>query len=106
MEVEVLERRQQKGIKNTSGLRGKINKERCEEVGLETLAASRKRSDVVQAFKILKGIDGVNSKDIFERVTHTAGTRLVTDPWNLKKKKEGAKRSSGQQLWIESLGHT
>jgi len=84
-DIELLEKVQQKALRNTSGLKGRTYEERCEEVGLETLAARRKRHDMIQTFKILKGIDGVKSEEIFEKVAHAAGTRLAADPWNLKK---------------------
>jgi ribonucleases P/MRP protein subunit RPP40 len=86
-DIDLLESVQEKAIRNNSGLKGHTYEEKCLEVGLETLASRRKKLDLMQTFKILKGIDGVDSTKLFEKVDHTAGTRLGMDPWNLKKKK-------------------
>jgi hypothetical protein len=81
-----LESVQEKAIKNTTGLKGRSYEEKCKEVGLETLRERRRNQDLTLTFKILKGFSGIKSDQLFERLTHTAGTRLATDPWNLKRK--------------------
>jgi hypothetical protein len=86
-DIDILEKVQEKAIRNTAGLQGATYQEKCREVGLETLAERRNRQDMIQTFKILKGFDGVRSELLFERMSHTAGTRLAADPWNLKGKK-------------------
>ena len=86
-DANLLESVQEKAVRNTSGLKGNTYEEKCIELGLETLAKRRTDQDMVQTFKILKNQCGIKCNDIFERMDHTAGTRLATDPWNLKKKK-------------------
>ena len=50
-----------------SGLTGKSYEEKCEELGIETLEARRKKQDLYEAFKILKGPEP-----------------NYAEPWNLK----------------------
>ena len=49
---------------------------------LETLEARRN-----EQFNIIKGVDKVNPDQIFAKITHGAGTRNATDPWNLQRGK-------------------
>ena len=51
------ERVQQKAVKAVSGLKGKIYEERLAEAGLPSLRDRRKETDMVQTFKIVRGID-------------------------------------------------
>ena len=44
-----------------SGLTGKSYEEKCEELGIETLEARRKKQDLYEAFKILKGPEPNNA---------------------------------------------
>ena len=39
----------------------------------------------MQTFKIVKGSGNVDSRRVFKKMTHGAGTRLAADPWNLQK---------------------
>ena len=49
-----------------SGLNGSSYEEKLQELGLETLEERRKRLDLIQTFKIVKGFDKVDSKIWFE----------------------------------------
>ena len=51
------ERVQQKAVKAVSGLKGKTYEERLAEAGLPSLRDRRKETDMVQTFKIVRGID-------------------------------------------------
>ena len=46
-------------LKQVSGLKGKNYQERLKEVGLETLADRRAKKDLIQVFRVVKGIDNV-----------------------------------------------
>ena len=50
---------QQKAVKAVSGLKGRTYEERLTEVGLLSLRDRRKETDMVQTFKIVRGIDVV-----------------------------------------------
>ena len=56
-DIDCLERVQQKAV---SGLKGRTYEERLTEVGLPSLQDRRKETDMVQTFKIVRGIDVVD----------------------------------------------
>jgi len=68
------------------GLRGRTYEEKLAELGMRTLENRRKRLDLVQTFKIIKGIDKVESTLMFTTVgdqnsrltRNTAYTHTVT----------------------------
>ena len=51
-----------------SGLKGRNYQEKLKKLGLQTLETRRRRYDLIQAFKILKGFDCVDSSIWFEAV--------------------------------------
>ena len=57
--MECLEKVQQKAVRSISGLQGKTYEERLAEVGLPSLRVRRKEIDMVQTFKIVRGIDEI-----------------------------------------------
>ena len=85
-DIETIERVQEKALRMTSGLKGENYEERCKEAGLETLEERRKSQDMAQVFKILKGIDKLNPKQIFSARRQTHHTRQSANPWNLSGK--------------------
>ena len=58
-DIETLEKAQ--SINLVVGLRGRTYEEKLAELGMRTLEDRRKRLDLVQTFKINKGIDKVES---------------------------------------------
>ena len=58
-DIETLEKVQCRAINLVVGLRGRTYKEKLAELGMRTLENRRKRLDLVQTFKIIKGIDKV-----------------------------------------------
>jgi len=77
-DIEALERVQQRFVKAVSGLSGRTYEERLVELGLATLKARRAEADLVQTFKILKGIDDVCSDTWFSEVQNGRETRANT----------------------------
>ena len=69
-----------------SGLTGKSYEEKCEELGIETLEARRKKQDLYEAFKILKGPEPNNAERLLPKQQTRIGvvTRNYAEPWNLK----------------------
>ena len=85
-DIQVLEKVQEQALRFTHGLKGETYLERCAEAGLETLEKRRYNQDMMQVFKIIKGIDKVSLEKLFTKVDHTAGTRNAVSQTNLKKK--------------------
>jgi len=76
---ERLEKVQQKMVRQISGLTGVTYEEKCEELGLETLEERRIRADLVQAFKIIHGLDRVRMELLFDIRENRPGTRQAND---------------------------
>ena len=49
-----------------SGLKGRTYEERLEELQMDTLETRRKKRDLIQVFKVLKGFDRVDPSQWFE----------------------------------------
>lgn len=56
-DIDLLEKVQEKAVSMISGLKAKTYAEKLKELNLLSLADRRTRFDVIQVFKIIKGID-------------------------------------------------
>jgi hypothetical protein len=65
-DIELLERVQEKAVGMVSGLKGKTYIEKLKELNILSLADRRTRFDLIQVFKIVKGIDNVPLNTWFE----------------------------------------
>ena len=73
-----------------SGLKGRTYEERLEELQMDTLETRRKKRDLIQVFKVLKGFDRVDPSqwfEIFEPQTEGVSTRNSMGAYNLVKPK-------------------
>jgi hypothetical protein len=67
-----------------SGLKGATYEERLKEIGLTTPEERRHQADMLQAFKIIRGFDKVDSTTWFQKVdVSIRTTRSAADPVNL-----------------------
>jgi hypothetical protein len=86
-DIEILEKVQEKAIRQIVGLKGKTYTERCRELDLETLAKRRFMQDMSQTFKIVKNMDKIDRDKVFlQQRDEGARTRAGANPWNIKKK--------------------
>ena len=74
--MDCLEKVQQKALRAVSGLRARTYEERIAEVGLPRLRDRRKEMDMVQTFKIVRGIDEVEDM-MDERACTRPQTRQI-----------------------------
>ena len=83
-----LENVQRKAVRIISGLHGSTYEEKLEELGLQSLEARRERSDMIQTYKIVHGLDDVDKSLWFQHVAETSErlTRQSADILNLKPK--------------------
>ncbi|MBN3271385.1 CFDP2 protein, partial [Polyodon spathula] len=81
-DIAALERVQRRATRIIPGLKGMSYADRLKELNLFSLEQRRLRGDLIQAFKILKGIDSVDPRDFFslKKETRTRGHK-----WSLEK---------------------
>ena len=81
----ILEKVQIKAVKLVTGLTGNSYEEKCKELGLETLEQRRVKQDILQAYKILNGVDKVDPDRLFNLTGPVSGrlTRFTADPNNI-----------------------
>jgi hypothetical protein len=80
-----LEKIQQRAVSMISGLKGTTYEEKLREIGLTTLEERRHQADMIQAFKIIRGFDKVDSNTWFQEVdVSIRTTRSAADPLNLR----------------------
>ena len=63
---ELLERVQHRFTKMFSGIKDKPYEERLKVLGLWSLEERRNRADLIETFKLVKGLSGVRYEDFFE----------------------------------------
>jgi hypothetical protein len=83
---ESLEKVQRRAINMISGLRSQQYGDKLSELGLCTLEERRHQLDMVQTFKILKGVDNVDKSTWFIPASEgqVRVTRMVADPLNVR----------------------
>ena len=84
-DVDNLEKVQKRAVGMISGLKGVTYEEKLTELGLDSLESRRKRTDMIQTFKILAGIDKVEKSTWFttQENTNSRTTRAASCARNL-----------------------
>jgi len=82
-DIELLEKIQIKMVGMVSGLKERNYQEKLKELGLQTLETRRRRFDMIQTFKILKGFDRVDSSIWFETVGNEPSRRTRQSAYHL-----------------------
>jgi len=67
-DIEILEKVQRRAVNFITGLKGVTYEDKLKELGILSLVDRRSRADIIQVFKILKGIDDVDSSTWFTLV--------------------------------------
>ena len=67
-DIEILERVQRRAVNLVVGLKGRTYEEKLTEQGITCLLERRKKMDLIQTFKIINGLDNVNSTTWFTLV--------------------------------------
>ncbi len=87
-DIEVLEKVQQKAVNMVGGLSGSTYEEKLRELGLPSLEARRKESDLVLAYKVMNNHTKVAAGDWFKKAASANAayqTRATTDSTGLQK---------------------
>ena len=78
-DVKILEKVQERLIRMVSDVRGGTYEEKLKDAGLTTLKERRRRGDLIEIFKTMRGINKVERSDWFEMVGNEArSTRATT----------------------------
>jgi ribonucleases P/MRP protein subunit RPP40 len=72
-DIEVLERVQRRATKMIIECKGLCYEERLKVVGLTTLETRRRRADLIEVFKIMRGFEGVDEASFFKRCSDIGG---------------------------------
>ena len=64
-DTKLLEKVQKRATRMIDGFADKDYNDKLKELGLTTLETSRKRGDLIEAFKIIKSFEDVNSELLF-----------------------------------------
>jgi hypothetical protein len=87
MDKAVLEKIQRRAVSMVSGLKGNTYEDKLRELGMLTLEERRHQADMAQTFKIIRGVDKVNSDSWFQMVDQAGrATRSTDDPLNVRPK--------------------
>ena len=89
-DAKLLERVQAKATALVHGLKGLNAEERRKELGLMTLEERRERGDLMEVFKILKGLTRIDPSEFWEVREARNGARLIKElAGNGKKQRQG-----------------
>lgn len=99
-DMQKLEKVQQRLVKQLSDKKGATYEEQLKNLGLTTLRKRRKRGDLIETFKCMKGINRVEKHEWFDMKTEDGrrNTRLTSSVSN-----EG---QLSQKSYVINVGHT
>ena len=83
-DIEVSEKVQRRATRMVDGYRGMEYEERLKRIGLTTLELRRERADLLELFKILKGMEGLDRDHFFRDAVEGKESRIVTGGHSMK----------------------
>jgi ribonucleases P/MRP protein subunit RPP40 len=95
-DIEVLEKVQRRATKMVDGYRGIEYEERLKRIGLTTLEVRRERADLLEVFKILKGMEGLDRDQFFSDAGNVGGKGMKTRGHHMKLYKKGVRLEAGK----------
>lgn len=78
-DIESVEKIQERATKPVPELKDLTYTERLKKLKLPSLADRRRRDDMIQTFKIIKGIENIHSERCFNNVTHHQPVVIVSN---------------------------
>ena len=70
-DIEAIEKVQRRATKLPRELKELSYEERCKQLGITTLEERRQRGDMIEVFKIMKGIENIDANKFFQRNLNT-----------------------------------
>ena len=83
-DIACLEKVQKRLIRSLSNVRGQTYEEKIEDAGLTTLEDRRKRGDLIETFKTLRGINNVDKSDWFQIIANDGTQRSTRSNTNIQ----------------------
>ena len=75
-DTEIIERVQKRATRLIGGMQGKNYSQKLEQLGMYSLKKRRRRGDLIEAFKIIKGMEFINDLFEIDRTSRTMGHDL------------------------------
>ena len=103
---EVLEKVQRRAIGMVTNFRGRTYEEKLAEAGMTTLEERRRRGDLLQAYKVIRGVDDVDPSLWFDMVQPRAGamtTREVSGAHNVKREERQINTEIRKNFWSQRI---
>jgi hypothetical protein len=95
-DIEVLEKVQRRATKMIEGYRGVDYEERLRRIGLTKLEVRRERADMLEVFKILKGMEGLDKNNFFIEDVEAKDSGRMTRGHSMKLYKKGVRKDVGK----------
>ena len=95
-DIEVLEKVQRRATRMVDGYRGMEYEERLKRIGLTTLEMRRERADLLEVFKILKGMEGLDRDHFFKDAVEGRESGMVTRGHSMKLYKKRVRLEVGR----------
>ena len=95
-DIEVLEKVQRRATRMVEGYRGMEYEERLKRIGLTTLEMRRERADLLEVFKILKGMEGLDRDHFFKDAVEGRESGMVTRGHSMKLYKKRVRLEVGR----------
>jgi hypothetical protein len=95
-DIEVLEKVQRRATRMVDGYKGLKYEERLEGIGLTKLELRRERADLLEVFKILKGIEGLDRDHFFRGALDGRESGIMTRGHSLKLYKKRFRLEAGR----------
>ena len=95
-DIEVLEKVQRRATRMVDGYRGMEYEERLKRIGLTTLEMRRERADLLEVFKIMKGMEGLDRDHFFKDAVEGRESGIVTRGHSMKLYKKRVRLEVGR----------
>ena len=95
-DIEVLEKVQRRATRMVDGYKGLEYEERLKRMGLTKLEVRRERADLLEVFKILKGMEGLDRDHFFRDVVEGVESGMTTRGHSLKLYKRRFRLEAGR----------
>ena len=102
-DIEVLEKVQRRATRMVEGCKGMNYEGRLKNIGITTLELRRERADLLEMFKIMKGMEGLEKNYFFREGTKVRKEEVATRGHSMKVCKERFRLDAGKYSFGNSV---